>query len=809
MKTELLREQVRLVFKQLLTMQGSSLVVALVLSYVVRNDVPNKIILFWLFMVLLVVAGRITLYYSFLKVSDTEFPGEYWRNWYLALAGISGLVWGSSAFLLLPVSDPMLISLFVLVIAALSAAIIISHSSIRWAPAFWSVPALLSYALRLSVSGGEEAFAISFLIVLYLLTILNYSGKHYKTILSFICVKFENLRLLNEVKQTNEILGLDITERRKAEEALRLNERRLETLLKINMMKFGSEKELTDFALEEAVRLSASEGGYLHFFNEDKRTIQLYSWSRDVLKTCATAKSEHYPLDKAGIWADSVRLRKVVIHNDYRNMAEKRGCPEGHFQLVRHMGVPIFDGESIVGVVGVSNKEEPYDDTDAIQTNLFVNSMWRILKQRRTEETVRKLSRSVEQSPVSVVITDTNGTIEYVNPKFSEITGYTFQEAIGKNPRVLKSGQTRREVYEQLWDTILSGKEWHGVFCNRKKKGDIYWESATIAPVSDEAGRITHYVAVKQDITDRLIAEDLLKKSEKKLRDITSSLGEGVFVFDSYGKVIFMNPEAESLLGWTQEELSDKNIHDVIHHCKAGGVPLSWGDCPLSKVFVSGERYASNDEIFCRKDGSEIPVSVISTPVVEDNKVTAVVTAFRDITEIKEAQEALDKANQLLELQATTDSLTGIFNRLKFDDMLIKEMSRAKRFKIPLSLVMFDIDHFKKINDTFGHHMGDTVLKELTFQISKRIRKHDYFARWGGEEFMILLSHNTLEPAAQFAESCRAQTENLKIGSLEGIPCSFGVTELQADDDIFSFTKRADDALYLAKTGGRNRVVKL
>lgn len=430
-------------------------------------------------------------------------------------------------------------------------------------------------------------------------------------------------------------------------------------------------------------------------------------------------------------------------------------------------------------------------------------------ERKRVEETLKTLSLSVEQSPVSVVITDRAGTIEYVNPKFSEITGYSLDEAIGKNPRILKSGKNRQEVYDQLWETISAGRDWHGELCNKKKNGDLYWESATIAPITDEAGKITHYVAVKQDITDQLIREDLLKKSEKKLRDITSSLGEGVYVVDESGAVSFMNPEAESLLGWTREELSDKNIHDVIHYRKPDGTPLLLDDCHMHTVTKTGERYVSHDEIFIRKDGTSFPVSVISAPVIENNKVIASVIAFRNIAEIREAQDALIKLNQLLELQASTDSLTGILNRLKFNEMLIKELSRSKRYNIPLSLVMFDIDHFKNINDTFGHHMGDIVLRELTAHISKNIRKHDYFARWGGEEFMILLSHITLEPAAQFAENCRIQTEKMKIGGLEGLTCSFGVTELKVDDDIFSFTKRVDAALYRAKSGGRNRVEKL
>ena len=178
-------------------------------------------------------------------------------------------------------------------------------------------------------------------------------------------------------------VGRDITERKRMEETLKLDEERLEVLLNLTQMAIRSEKEITDFALEAAVKLTKSKGGYLHFFNEDEKTIQLHSWSKAVLKTCTSETVHHYPLEAAGIWADSVRLRKAVVHNDYQGINSKKGYPEGHFHLVRHLGVPIFDGKRIVGVAGVGNKEELYNGTDVRQLTLLMDSMWRILKQKR------------------------------------------------------------------------------------------------------------------------------------------------------------------------------------------------------------------------------------------------------------------------------------------------------------------------------------------------------------------------------------------------------------------------------------------
>ncbi len=141
-----------------------------------------------------------------------------------------------------------------------------------------------------------------------------------------------------------------------------------------------------------------------------------------------------------------------------------------------------------------------------------------ITRRKSVEGELVKLYRAVEQSPATVVITDVQGAIEYVNPKFTSLTGYSFDEAIGQNPRVLKSGEQGRDFYAKLWKTILSGEEWRGEFHNKKKNGELYWEQASISPIRDRDGKVTHFVAVKEDVTARKAAEEALRESEEKLR---------------------------------------------------------------------------------------------------------------------------------------------------------------------------------------------------------------------------------------------------------------------------------------------------
>ncbi len=179
--------------------------------------------------------------------------------------------------------------------------------------------------------------------------------------------------------------------------------------------------------------------------------------------------------------------------------------------------------------------------------------------------------------------------------------------------------------------------------------------------------------------------------------------------------------------------------------------------------------------------------------------------AARYAVERKKLELALRHANEKLALLATTDTLTGICNRLKFDGELDVEMDRARRYHVPLSLIMFDIDHFKLINDNHGHQAGDRVLRMVADLVSGNIRNTDWIGRWGGEEFMVLAPHKDLEAAARFAEKLRALIELHNYGGL-GITASFGVTLFQETDTAESLTARVDKALYRAKQNGRNRV---
>ena len=220
----LLREQVRLLFQHVPTMQAAAFAVALVLAYSVRPAVEPGRILEWLALLLLVALGRAVLYRRFRAVRGQAFAPVRWARAYLAVSVFSGACWGASAFIIFPAGNLALVSLFLLVLAGLSAGATVSHSAVRLAPAAWAGPALLPYAVRCAMEGGETSYTVAVLIVVYLATILGYSSTHHAVITDAITLRFANLDLLEELRQANATLKRELAERERAEAALRAGE---------------------------------------------------------------------------------------------------------------------------------------------------------------------------------------------------------------------------------------------------------------------------------------------------------------------------------------------------------------------------------------------------------------------------------------------------------------------------------------------------------------------------------------------------------------------------------------------------------
>ncbi|MDG4554369.1 MAG: PAS domain S-box protein [Candidatus Competibacter sp.] len=297
----------------------------------------------------------------------------------------------------------------------------------------------------------------------------------------------------------------DITARKRAEELLALQACRAAVLLELP--RAGEELDEVAFmqrGLELTEDLTGSRIAFIHFVNGDEETIELVTWSRRTLQYyCHAVHDTHYPVSQAGIWADALRRRRAVILNDYAVYPDKRGLPEGHAELSRVLSVPVIENGKVVMLAGVGNKTTDYTELDVETVQLICNEIWRIAQRRRGEAQLRKLAQAVEQSPECIVITDLEARIEYVNEAFARTTGYSREETIGQNPKLLQSGKTPSDRYAALWQALSRGQPWKGEFVNRRKDGGEYVEFAIITPLRQPDGRISHYVAVKEDVTEK------------------------------------------------------------------------------------------------------------------------------------------------------------------------------------------------------------------------------------------------------------------------------------------------------------------
>lgn len=301
--------------------------------------------------------------------------------------------------------------------------------------------------------------------------------------------------------------------------------------------------------------------------------------------------------------------------------------------------------------------EEINEHNQSLESKIYQRTYELQLAKKSIENYVAIVNRFVITSS-----TDLSGNIIYASKAFEEISGYSNTELLGKNHRILRDPQMPNELFENLWKTITSGKDWHGEIRNIAKNGSYYWVDVHISPNFDEQGEMIGYTAIRQNITDK------------------------------------------------------KTIEEI----------------------------------------------------------------------------------------SLTDQLTGLYNRRHLDAVLEKNSQIAERYHIPFSVFIIDIDHFKNINDTYGHQVGDYVLQSLSEILKSQCRAVDTLGRWGGEEFLFILPNTKESEAAIAAEKMRKAIELFPMKRIGNKTVSIGVSGYH--DNVHETIKRADDALYQAKTQGRNRV---
>ncbi len=319
------------------------------------------------------------------------------------------------------------------------------------------------------------------------------------------------------------------------------------------------------------------------------------------------------------------------------------------------------------------------------------------------------------------------------------------------------------------------------------------------------------YEQIQKDEMTYTDSHSNLLNEYKKAVDISSILSKT----NTKGIITYVNDKFCEISGFNRSELIGQPHSIVRHPNMPSSIFKELWDTLKSKQAWQG--IITN----MKKDGRKYVVDSTVIPILDvDGDIIEYIALRHDVTEFEQTKEQLSTLNRSmknkvdelysmtvsLEEEASIDSLTGVFNRAKFDKFFDFEIEKAKMSKNILTMVILDIDHFKSINDTYGHHVGDAVLKQLAQLISKDLKRVDIFARWGGEEFAILLPSTTLDGAVALSEKVRKTIEDSNFSMVESITASFGVGIFEENETKSEFFKRVDDALFEAKRTGRNKV---
>ena len=583
----------------------------------------------------------------------------------------------------------------------------------------------------------------------------------------------------------------DITEIVKDENSLKANLDMKEKHVELMQMQGIGVGEFLDRTLEQIISSTKSKLGYIFIYNNDSQEFSLHSWSRAVMDECRVAdKTRLYHLAAVGLWGEVVRQGKPVIVNDYQAPSPmQKGCPEGHVAISNFVSIPVFMNGAIVAVAAAANKSADYDQEDVLNLKLLMNTVWPVVERIKTDELRRNekelLSATLLTVGVGIIVTDHSGCIVLLNPMAEQFSGYSQKEALGRGFGEIFH-MMNLVTRENAPNPVLAGIK--TTSSTPKDLGIISRDGSEIRlegntnQIRSEKGEITGFVISLKDISKEY-------EQEKEIEGFLNVNLDMLCVWDLNGNFHKVNNKFTEVTGYTTQEIEGKHFFDFIHE----------EDMEDTNDML---RKLANKEIVSGFV-NRFRCSADSFKYIEWNTQPGVgkflYSSARDVTD-KHMKE-----QQLREI-AIRDELTGQYNRHYFDMIIDDEMGKSDRYGAPLSMIILDLDHFKRVNDTWGHPVGDEQLK-LTARIMENFKRDsDILIRFGGEEFVILLPQTTREGAAIAAEKIRAAIEESHHPVTGRQTASFGVAERMKSESFRHWYRRLDEALYRAKEGGRNQV---
>ncbi len=403
---------------------------------------------------------------------------------------------------------------------------------------------------------------------------------------------------------------------------------------------------------------------------------------------------------------------------------------------------------------------------------------------------------ALDQSYSPVLITDAcNSSVEgpriiYANLAFQKMTGYTMDELVGKSPKILQGPLTDQKVMEKMRACLSTGAHFEDSTINYDKNGNPYNVEWSISPIKDNKGVTQYYISVQKNITAFIEAQIERNLLVRALNDSPDC----IIITDIENKIVFVNTSFETLTGYEEIEVIGK--HPSFLWCEAYPEQRGGADSRQSNTQLHFQTLRPNRH----KNGTLFYVDQ-SIAHIHDEKVNV----SHYVSFSKDSTARLLKEHALKDL-ASKDPLTELLNRRSGEQLLIQYDNQTTHHRNNVCLVMLDIDNFKKINDTFGHAIGDHVLKTISRTLQKVGRASDNVIRWGGEEFLIIVPDATLKETTVLTERMRKIISDQVISEVGQVTASFGVAELLHNETTASLINRADKALYKAKLSGKNCV---
>lgn len=453
---------------------------------------------------------------------------------------------------------------------------------------------------------------------------------------------------------------VDITHIKENELRLQATAKRDALMLKLPLLADElSEEELIQTTLAEIEALTQSQISFVHLIHNEQE-IELLAWSKDTLDHyCHAHYERHYPVNQAGVWADTVRTRQPVIINDYPNYPAKHGMPQGHAPLQRFCSVPVMEKGEVVMLTGIGNKAFDYDALDVETLQLVSNTLWRLIQRKKTQQRLTQAASVFNTAQEGILITDVQGHILDVNHAFTQITGYERDEVLGQTPHLLSSGRHDAAFYQALWSELTAKGQWSGEIWNRRKNDEIYPQRITISATRNGHGEIQQYVALLSDVTAE---KSHLKQLEYLAsHDKLTGLPNRALLSDRINQAILRSERSQTLLAAVFIDLDGfKPVNDRYGH--------DAGDAILKTLAQRFQECLRQEDTIARIGGDEfvglvidlketdelIPVlerlqQAAAEPVLFHNntlQVTASIGAFI-YTKPKYSTETLD-ADQLL-----------------------------------------------------------------------------------------------------------------------------------------------------------------